>query len=207
LRTASDVENPDLFWAIRGGGGNFGIATSFEFRLHPVGTIFAGPILYPLEQATEAMRFYRDFMRTAPRELSAFFAFLIVPPGPPFPEPLHMKTVCGVVCAYCGDPADGEAATKPLREFGPPLFALNVPMPYPMLQSLFDALLPAGLQHYWKADFVQDLTDTSSPSTSGTDLGYPPSILLYTSTPWMAPCTTLPRMRRRSRIAMSATRT
>lgn len=159
MRRASATDNPDLFWAIRGGGGNFGIVTSFEFRLHPVSTIYAGPIFYSLEQATEAMRFYREYMRKAPRELSAFFAFLIVPPGPPFPEALHMKTVCGVVCAYCGDPADGEAVTEPLLRFGPPLFAFTGPMPYPMLQSMFDGLLPPGLHHYWKADFVNELTD------------------------------------------------
>jgi FAD/FMN-containing dehydrogenase len=97
LRIASPSENEDLFWAIRGGSGNFGIVTSFEFRLHPVSTVYAGPVLYPLDRAFDAMRFYRDFMRSAPRELSAFFAFMIVPPGPPFPEPLHMKTLCGIV--------------------------------------------------------------------------------------------------------------
>jgi FAD/FMN-containing dehydrogenase len=159
LCTASATENADLFWAIRGGGGNFGIVTSFEFRLHPVGTVYAGPVLYPLEQATQAMAFFRDFMHTAPRELSAFFAFMIVPPGPPFPEPLHMKTLCGMMVCYCGNPADGEAVTQPMRDFGPPAFAFNAPMPYPMLQSMFDPLLPPGLQHYWKADFVNELTD------------------------------------------------
>jgi len=161
LRTASATENPDLFWAIRGGGGNFGIVTSFEFRLHAVGTVYAGPVLYALEQATEAMRFFRDYMRTAPRELSAFFAFMIVPPGPPFPEALHMKTLCGIMFCYCGNPEDGEALTQPIRDFGPPAFAFNVPMPYPMLQAMFDPLLPPGLQHYWKADFSNELTDAA----------------------------------------------
>jgi len=159
LRHASESENADLFWAIRGGGGNFGVVTSFEFKLYPVSMVYAGPVLYPLDSAGDALRMFREFMKTAPRELSVFFAFLIVPPGPPFPEHLHMKTVCGVVCAYSGDPADGEAVTKPLREFGPPLFALNVPMPYPVLNSVFDALLPPGLNHYWKADFTYELTD------------------------------------------------
>jgi FAD/FMN-containing dehydrogenase len=157
LRTASPDENADLFWAIRGGSGNFGIVTSFEFRLHPVDILYAGAILYPLEQATEAMQKYRDFMRAAPRELSAFFAFLIVPPAPPFPEPLHGKTLCGVVCAYCGDLSEGERVTKPLKESA--LFSATGPMPYPVLQSMFDGLLPHGLHHYWKADFVTDLTD------------------------------------------------
>jgi FAD/FMN-containing dehydrogenase len=159
LRIASPTENPDLFWSIRGGGGNFGVVTSFEFRLHPVSMIYAGAILYPLEQAGKIMRFYRDFIKSAPRELSAFFAFMIVPPAPPFPEPLHMRTLCGIVCAYCGDPSKGPAVTKPLVEVGPPLFHFVGPMPYPVLQTMFDGLLPPGLHHYWKADFVSDLTD------------------------------------------------
>ncbi len=159
LLTANASRNADLFWAIRGGGGNFGVVTSFEFRLHAVGHVYAGPILYPLEQAADVLRFFREFMRTAPREFSAFFAFLIVPPGLPFPEHLHGKTVCGIVCACTGDLAAAEKITQPLRDFGPPLLALNHPMPYPVLQSLFDGLLPPGLHHYWKADFVRDLTD------------------------------------------------
>lgn len=159
LRKASLTENPDLFWAIRGGSSNFGIVTSFEFRMHPVSTVYAGAILFPQEKAAEILRFYRDFMRSAPRELSAFFAFMIVPPAPPFPEDLHMKTLCGIVCAYCGDPSKGPEIAKPLVEVGPPLFAHIGPMPYPMLQSMFDGLLPPGLHHYWKADFVSDLTD------------------------------------------------
>jgi FAD/FMN-containing dehydrogenase len=161
LRTASASENPDLFWAIRGGGGNFGILTSLLYRLYPVSTVYAGPVLYPLERATDAMRMFRDYMKTAPRELSAFFAFLIVPPGPPFPENLHMKTVCAVMCAYSGEVTRGDAVTQPLREFGPPLLALTGPMPYPVVQSMFDPLLPAGFHHYWKADFVNELTDES----------------------------------------------
>jgi len=157
--SASGSENPDLFWALRGGGGNFGVVTSFEFRLHPVSIVHAGPVFYPLERSGEALRLYRDFMSTAPRALSAFFAFLIVPPGPPFPEHLHMKTLCGVMCVYCGDLSKGEDAVKPLLEFGPPAFAHVGPVPYPAVQSMFDPLLPAGLHHYWKADFVNDLTD------------------------------------------------
>lgn len=158
LLTASSTDNPDLFWALRGGGGNFGVVTSFEFRLYPVSTVYAGPVLFPLEHGAEALQFFRDFMGTAPRELSAFFAYLIVPPAPPFPEPLHMKTMAGIVCAYCGDLAKGDEITRPLREFGPPALAHTGPIPYPILQSLFDPLIPPGLHHYWKADFVNDLT-------------------------------------------------
>jgi len=159
IRVASAVENPDLFWAIRGGGGNFGIVTSFEFKLHPVREVYAGPILYRLDQAVEVMRLFREFMRTAPREVSAFFAFLIVPPGPPFPQALHGQTVCAIMCSGTGDMESAAAIFKPLTEFGPPLLALAHPMPYPFLQSIFDGLQPHGLHHYWKADFVHELTD------------------------------------------------
>jgi UDP-N-acetylenolpyruvoylglucosamine reductase len=157
--TASAEQNEDLFWAIRGGGGNFGVVTSFEFRVHPVSTVYCGPVLYPLEKAAAVLRFFADYLSDAPRELSAFFAFLIVPPGPPFPEQLHMKTVCGIVYVYAGDLEKGEQLTRPLREFGPPAFALGHPAPYPAVQSMFDALLAPGLNHYWKADFFRDLSD------------------------------------------------
>ena len=172
MLTASATENEDLFWAIRGGGGNFGVVTSFEFRLHPVGTVYAGPVLHPLENAAEVMRFFGDFITSAPRELSAFFAYLIVPPGPPFPEEFHMKTMCGIVYVYCGDLAEGEQATRPLREFGKPAFAAGHPAPYPAVQSMFDALLPAGLHHYWKGEFLNEL---SEPVIAG-HLRYGPQI-------------------------------
>lgn len=157
--TASAEENADLFWALRGGSGNFGVVTSFEFRAHPVSTVFAGAILYPLEQSRDALRMYRDFMAQAPEDVNAFFAYLIVPPGPPFPEHLHNKTVCGVVCCYVGPMEKAEGAIRPLRDFGPPLFEHVGPMPFPALQSMFDPLLPAGLQQYWKADFLNELSD------------------------------------------------
>jgi len=160
LRVADATHNPELFWAIRGGGGNFGVLTSLEFKLHPHKMVFAGPILYPPDQAGAVMRQYRDFMRTAPREVSAFFAFIIVPPHAPFPENLWNKTVPAIMCCYAGsDPGQGEKALQPLRSFGPPLFVLNMTMPYPAVQSLFDGLLPPGLHHYWKSDFVTDLSD------------------------------------------------
>jgi hypothetical protein len=161
LRPVDGRREPDLFWAIRGGGGNFGIVTSFEFRLHPVSEVYAGPVLYSLDKAANVLRFFRDFMRDAPRELSAFFAFLMVPPGPPFPQPLWGTTVCGIMCCCLAEPAAAEEMTRPLREFGPPLVSLLHPMPYPFVQSIFDGLLPAGLHHYWKADFVRDLTDAA----------------------------------------------
>ncbi len=157
--TASQKKNADLFWGIRGGGGNFGVVTSFEFRLHPVATVMAGPILYPVEKAREALRLYRDFMNRAPQDFNAFFAFLIVPPGPPFPSHLHNTTVCGVMAMYTGHPTKAGRLIAPLRKFGPPVVDFFGPMPYPAVQSMFDGLVPAGLQNYWKADFMDELSD------------------------------------------------
>lgn len=157
--TASAEENQDLFWAVRGGGGNFGIATSFLFRLHPVDTVHAGPTLWELEQAPEVMRRYADFIKNAPEDINGFFLFLSVPPGPPFPEPLHNRMMCGIVWCYAGPPERFEDTFKPVRRFPKPAFEFVGPMPYPALQSMFDALYPPGLQWYWKADFVNDLND------------------------------------------------
>lgn len=159
LVTANAEQNADLFWAVRGGGGNFGIVTAFHFRLHPLHTVYAGPILWPIEQAADAMRFYRDFIATAGDDFNAWFAFMKVPPGPPFPEALHAKTMCGVVCCYTGPLDKAETVFRPLREFGPPVVDFAGPLPYPALQSLFDPLLPAGMQWYWRADFVNELSD------------------------------------------------
>ncbi|HET7037111.1 MAG TPA: FAD-binding oxidoreductase [Thermomicrobiaceae bacterium] len=157
--TASDDVNADLFWAIRGGGGNFGVVTSFLFQAHPVDTVIAGPTLWPLEQAADAMRFYRDFMAGAPEDLNGAFAFLIVPPAPPFPEALQLKTMCGVIWCYTGPAEQAEAVFAPVRAFGPPALDGVHALPYPALQGAFDALYPPGLQHYWKADFVRELPD------------------------------------------------
>jgi hypothetical protein len=156
--TASAKENEDLFWAVRGGGGNFGVVTSFEFRTHPLSTVVAGPTLWPLERAEEMMKWYRDFIGKAPTELNGFFAFLTVPPGPPFPEHLHLKKMCGVVWCYAGDPAQADKAFEPVRATEPALYGVG-PMPYPVLQSAFDALYPPGHQWYWRADFVNELPD------------------------------------------------
>ena len=154
--TASEKENPDLFWAIRGGGGNFGVVTSFEFRLYPVSMVYVEPILYPVEQGPDVLKFYGDFIAAAPRELSSFFAYLIVPPAPPFPEGLHGTTVCGIV-SVCSDPEEGANLVRPLREVGPPVFSIGHPAPYPAVQAMFDGLMPHGLHHYWKADMVNRL--------------------------------------------------
>jgi len=157
--TASNEEHSDLYWAIRGGGGNFGIVTSFKFKLHPVHTIFGGPTLWPLEQAPDVMKWYSEFLKNSSDDLYGFFATLIVPPGPPFPEDLHLKNVCGVVWCYTGPEDDIDEVFKPIREFGPPIMDGTQPMPFPVLQTAFDALYPPGLQWYWKGDYVEELTD------------------------------------------------
>jgi len=156
--TASAQQNGDLFWAVRGGGGNFGVITSFEFRLHAVSTVVAGPTLWPLERAAEVLRWYRAFIAKAPEELNGFFAFLTVPPAPPFPEALHMQKMCGVVWCWSGDPIAAEAALAPVRAMNPTLYGIQA-MPYPMLQGAFDGLYTPGLQWYWRADFVNELSD------------------------------------------------
>jgi FAD/FMN-containing dehydrogenase len=156
---ANADENPDLFWAIRGGGGNFGVVTSFTFRLHPVDTIYGGPMLYELSEATDVMKWYRDLIPTAPDDLSGFFAFLTVPPAPPFPEHLHLTKMCGVIWAYSGSLTKAEETFKPIRGFKKPALDLVGPLPQPALQTMFDALYPPGLQWYWRADFVNEISD------------------------------------------------
>jgi FAD binding domain/Berberine and berberine like len=156
---ANPKENSDLFWAIRGGGGNFGVVTSFLFKAHPAHTLYAGPMLYELEDTVDVMKWYRTFITKAPKELNGFFAFLIVPPGPPFPEHLHNKKMCGIVWAYSGPLKSGEKVFKPIRKFKQPALDLVGPLPNPVLNSMFDPLYPAGLQWYWKADFVRELSD------------------------------------------------
>lgn len=157
--TASAEENDDLFWAVRGGGGNFGVVTSFLFKLHPISTIVGGPTLWELEQAPEVMRWYRDFIVDAPEYLNGFFAFLTVPPGPPFPEELLLKKMCGIVWCYTGPEEEVDEVFAPVLEVGTPALHGVHAMPYPALQSAFDALYPPGVQWYWKADFITDLSD------------------------------------------------
>lgn len=157
---ASEEENPDLFWALRGGGGNFGVVTAFTFRLSAVDTIVGGPTLFPLERSGEILRWYRDFLPNAGWDLNGFFAFLTVPPAPPFPEHLHLKKMCGIVWCYCGPEDAAERAFRPVRALRPELDGI-APMPFTALQSAFDALLPPGDQWYWRADFVQDISDTA----------------------------------------------
>lgn len=159
LVTASASQNQDLFWAIRGGGGNFGVVTSFEYRLHPIHTIYGGPMLWPMEQAGQVMRFWRGFIANAPEDINGWFGLLVVPPGPPFPEQYRQQQMCAIVWCYSGALDDAEQRFKTIREFGPPAIDFAGPMPWPALQRMFDAMLPPGLQWYWKADFVRELSD------------------------------------------------
>jgi FAD/FMN-containing dehydrogenase len=160
LVKASEDENEDLFWAIRGGGGNFGVVTSFLYRGNPVSTVYGGPMLWELDQAEEVLRWYRDFCLQTPEELYGFFAFLVVPPGPPFPEHLQNKNMCAVVWCYSGPIDEAEEAFRPIREeIGPAAFEFLGPMPLPVLNSLFDALYAPGMQQYWRGDFVNELSD------------------------------------------------
>ncbi len=156
----ADAENnADLFWAIRGGGGNFGVVTSFLFRAHPVTQVFGGVTLWHLDQAAERLRWYADYAPKQTEDLYGFFAFLNVPPGPPFPEQLHGKTMCGVVWSYLGAPDTIDKTFQPIVQSPRPAFQMLGPMPYTALQTMFDGLMPTGLQWYWKGDFVNEVSD------------------------------------------------
>jgi UDP-N-acetylenolpyruvoylglucosamine reductase len=150
LVVASAQENEDLFWALRGAGANFGVVTSMKFQLHPVGQVLGGMILHLQAQAREVLTFYRDFLRTAPDEVTAYAGLLTAPDGTP---------MVGVLACYSGPLETGEAVLRPLREFGTPVADLIQPMPYAQMNTLLDASYPPGMQNYWKAEFLDDLTD------------------------------------------------
>src|SRR3954452_9122311 len=159
---ANARSEPDLYWALRGGGGNFGVVTSFTFHLHEVGTVLAGPTFWSIDDSVAVLSAYRDFLPSAPRELHGFFAFATGPPGPPFPEELHMRKVCGVVWCYVGSEEDGAKAMTPLLEATPePLMHGVQPMPHAAIQGAFDPVYPKGDQWYWRADFVNEISDAA----------------------------------------------
>jgi FAD/FMN-containing dehydrogenase len=162
--TASEHSHTDLFWALRGGGGNFGVVTSFTFRCHDIGehgTIIGGPVLYDLADTPEVMRWYRELLPSLPEELSGFFALLSIPPAPPFPEELWGRKACGIVWCYTGPHDRAGEVLEPVRTFGSPLVAGLQPMPFSVLQGAFDELNPAGLQQYWRADFFGEISDAA----------------------------------------------
>jgi FAD/FMN-containing dehydrogenase len=160
--TASEKENADLFWALRGGGGNFGVVTSFLFRTNPAGMVYGGPIAFELADAAAVMRWYREFQSAAPNEFCIFLALQVIPPSDPFPKEHWAKKVCVLVVSYNGATPEAETAVNAIRRALPKSIIDWVgPIPYPALQSLFDPLYPKGLQWYWKGDFVKDLPDAA----------------------------------------------
>jgi FAD/FMN-containing dehydrogenase len=157
---ASADENSDLFWGLRGGGGNFGIVTAFYLQLHPIGPIVLGGLLaWPAPMASEVVRFWRDFMLSAPDEVGSALAFITAPPADFVPEPVRGHPIVGCVVCYAGDVEEGEAVMRPLREFGPPPLDLLQPMPYTAVQDLITEANPHGMRNYWSADFLRELPD------------------------------------------------
>jgi hypothetical protein len=155
---ASESENEDLFWALRGGGGNFGVVTAFTFRLSPVKNVVAGPTLWHIDRTEEILSWYREFLPTQPDELNGFFLFLTVPPVDPFPEHLRLKKMCGVVWCYAGPEDEALELYKPVRDLEPDLDAI-MDVPLPAFQSAFDPLYVPGDQWYWRADFIAEIPD------------------------------------------------
>ncbi|MFI7068293.1 FAD-binding oxidoreductase [Kribbella sp. NPDC050124] len=180
---ASEKENDDLFWALRGGGGNFGVVTALEFRLAPVSTIWGGPMLFELSDGAAVLSGFQDLIRDAPEQLGGFPGFQIAPPLPFIPEDRHGDLFALIVGCWAGDPDRGQAEISKFRELAPVVAEFVGPMPYPALNSMFDGLVPPGLQHYWKANFVTELTDeaiqahlrhaTGLPSVNATVHIYP----------------------------------
>jgi FAD/FMN-containing dehydrogenase len=156
---ASEDEHPDLFWGLRGGGGNFGVVTSFRFRMRPVGTVVAGPTFWPVEQTEEVLKAYREFIAEAPREVGGFFCFHDIPPAPPFPEELHLHRMCGVVWCYRGSEEAAARAMAPMLEVGTPALHAVGPMPMSDWNAAFDGLYGPGDQWYWRADFIGEISD------------------------------------------------
>jgi len=162
--TASEHSHPDLFWALRGGGGNFGIVTSFTFRCHDIGeqgTIIGGPVLYDFADTAEVMRWYRELLPSLPEELSGWIGLLTIPPAPPFPEALWGRKACAIIWCYTGSHHLADQVLAPVKTYGSPLLVGVQAMPFNVLQSAFDALYPTGLQWYWRADFFNEISDAA----------------------------------------------
>lgn len=158
---AGGSSEPELLWGLRGGGGNFGVVTSFEFQLHPVGPlVYGGAIFHPAERAGDLLRFYAEWTRTLPDELTTMVTFLTAPPEPFIPVELHGTPMVAVACCHSGEHDDAVEAIKPLRDFGPPVADVIGPIPYVALQSMFDASAPHGLNTYWKTAYVDDLSES-----------------------------------------------
>ncbi len=166
--TASETENPELFWGLRGGGGNFGIVTRFTLQLHPVGpVVLGGMVMYPADMAGAVTRHWRDFMLDAPDEVGTGLAFLTAPPAPFVPEPARGKPAVGIICCYSGMVEDGQRVLEPLLSFGPPAVTMVQPMPYVAVQQLIDEANPKGMRNYWSADFLAELPDDAVDTLVG----------------------------------------
>ncbi len=161
FHVASDKDDADLFWALRGGGGNFGVVTSFDFRLSPVKDVYGGPMFFELDRAGDLFRLYREFIADAPEQFGGFPAYQIAPPLPFIPEYRHGETLALMVTCWAGDLQRGEEVLKPFRDLAPTVGEMVGPMPYPALNSAFDDLYPSGLRHYWKSNFATELTDAA----------------------------------------------
>ncbi|WP_068113152.1 FAD-binding oxidoreductase [Tropicimonas marinistellae] len=180
---ASETENPDLFWALRGGGGNFGVCTSLEYRLHPVGTVYWGPMFYEIEEAGKILKFFDEYIETAPREMGGFPAFQIAPPLPFIPENRHGDMFAAIVACWSGDPEEGARQFKVFHDIAEVKAEHVGPVPYPAINGAFDGLFPTGIRQYWKGNFVKELTDEAiavhvehgakAPSVSSTMHLYP----------------------------------
>jgi FAD/FMN-containing dehydrogenase len=181
--TASDRESEDLFWALRGGGGNFGVVTEFTFRVHPVDEIYGGPMFFELSDGPEVLAYFDDFIRDAPREYGGFPAFQIAPPLPFVPEDRVGEPFVAVVSCWTGSASDGEKIMQGFRDVARPVAEHVGAMPYPALNSAFDALVPAGLQHYWKASFTGALT----PEAIAAHMEHGPKVPVVNSTVHLYP--------------------
>ena len=158
--TANEEKHPDLFWGLRGGGGNFGVVTRFVFRAHPVTTVYGGPMFWDVKDARDIMLWYREFLPKAPMELTLFLGLKTVPSTDPFPREIWGRKICALICCFNGSSEAGEEEFRPIRsDLPPPILDGVGEMPFPALQSLFDPLLPPGLQWYWKGDFIRNIPD------------------------------------------------
>ena len=160
-RRASQDENADLFWALRGGSGNFGVASSLEFQVHPVNDVYVGIFFYELDQTANLLRFFREFIKDAPETYGAFPAFQVAPPLPFIPEDRHGDTFCAAIVHWTGPLEDGEQAMSPFRDLASRVAEMVGPMPYPALNAAFDGLFPKGMRSYWKGSYVTELTDAA----------------------------------------------
>jgi hypothetical protein len=158
---ANNNENSDLFWAVRGGGGNFGIVTSFLFDMKDANMVFGGPMIWELEHTEKILKYYREFMVNADNNIYGYFAFLTVPPVDPFPEEHHLKKMCAIQWCNSMNEEDGNKAVQPFRDLVEPTIDFTGNIPFPALQTMFDVLYPKGMQWYWKAHYVKEISDSA----------------------------------------------